>query len=335
MRTVFSGARGRIQDHQGGSYHVTPEALRRLCGEVELLLTDEVIQRAISTHGVAYRVVDGISQMAVALSFAPDLPRARQHEIRCQLPREVLGFPVVFEHGMICRVWGFRKSRPRGGSAIRARDSYIQGTLGCFVERDGQTFGLTCEHVLGTRAKVGLEVEWPRKSFRRDEEWTEFGTIHDLGGLVRNGGVSPTDSALLALAPGLRASQTSLIAHPSADPLDPYEAVATKAAIHKIGGGTGHTIGRVTGLLNIAVLQHHPTGPPSVFRHNDVFEIHGEDRRWCFCDRGDSGAMIWERDRRPRPVGLLIATRLLYKGFAIPAQTVLHHHGVTVAGASK
>lgn len=102
----------------------------------------------------------------------------------------------------------------------------------------------------------------------------------------------------------------------------------------KVGATTGRTYGRVNGLYNIKLDQ---VGPYPIELHG-VLHIETEDNKDDrFCDEGDSGSVIWERDQSPhRAIGMLISDVFMHAGFAVPIRRVLDAiEGEIVSDESK
>jgi hypothetical protein len=261
----------------------------------------------------------------------------RQGCVARPVGEELHGFPVLVETGA-CPRWsaGGLTPKVRGGDGIVAEGTNRLGTLGCFVEREGAVYGLTCEHVLANAKLVATRhtpVSWCKRRTGSETTLRRLGEICETGDIDYQGKTAVSDSALVTVEcpHSLRVRSMGRVRR---DPIDGYLAVATRARVQKSGVATGVTSGRVEGIVNITVEIHDSDGRP-VQRvwYPKVLEILSEEP-WDFFGAGDSGAMFWVVDegRLPRPLGLLCSTSLGYKGYAIPIQRVLDRHRARILG---
>lgn len=186
---------------------------------------------------------------------------------------------------------------------------------------------MTCEHVLAQNPSVPTEdapIEWRAVGSNR---WQHLGRLAQVGGIDYERRVAHTDSAMIRLERNVP-QRVPGIGTPAPQPMNEYEAVATRALVRKCGYSTGVTTGRVEGILDIVVRYHDPAS--TLIAYPGVLEIVSEfAERREFCQGGDSGSVLWDVDRRrPRAVGLLCSTVLQYKGYAIPFRRALDAHGV-------
>lgn len=285
-------------------------------------------------HGVAFRGKHALPSLVVAVDSRRDW---HLQDFR-ELPDIACGLPIWIERSQRPTTtwrWLF-KDRAFGGAGVGSKEAGRLGTLGCFVEKDGKVFGLTCEHNFATASNpafVGQSVFWidtQRHNVRNSEAWKKLGTIAETGGIDHIKRVATTDSALIKLECPFGISLRG-IGRLNQAPMNAYRAVAERVLVVKYGAATQKTYGRVQGTFNVAVTSRNNDGYPiETVQHPNVLEIVADD--WDLCGPGDSGAIFCEGDAsgRPRAVGLLFATTPRSRGYAIPMARVLQHHGVKI-----
>ncbi|MBC7771638.1 MAG: hypothetical protein H7210_04010, partial [Pyrinomonadaceae bacterium] len=116
--------------------------------------------------------------------------------------------------------------------------------------------------------------------------------------------------------------------------------------VQKTGCATGLTFGFVYTVL-ASLRRGRSTDGSRSYSIPDVLEIVPDARSTDFCDRGDSGSVVWDdpdpawtppdelpearpHSRPPRPVALVFSTAKMRRTYAIPIQRVLDDLEVTI-----
>lgn len=252
------------------------------------------------------------------------------------LQDEYEGVPVCVERSTAptLAVWSWKRGPvAQGGVGIRVDDLDRLGTLGCFVERDGKSFGLTCEHVI---AKLDFSIPFGSLVLWKDmrlaqENWAKLGTVAEVGGIDHVTGIAETDSALVSLDCPFAESVVEVgRMHP--EPLDEYLAVATRARVIKMGARTERTVGRIQGSFDVGIRVRDAQGQYlKTILYPNVLEVVAEDLA-LLCGSGDSGSILCaepdNRGEKPRAVGILCSTALQHRGYAVPMTRVLERHRI-------
>lgn len=204
----------------------------------------------------------------------------------------------------------------RCGSSISPGNSASAGTMGALVTKNGETFGLTNNHVTGgcSHSPPGLPILAP-------------GVLDVVAGGIPPFTVGFHDS-VLSMVPGdggnVHIAQNSdaalfRITYPAAVSsfqgtaydtpsliLEPQEGMS----VEKVGRTTGHTTGRIVGreLVPLRVSASAPNyGYKAVVLMPSAFIVHGDDTP--FSEGGDSGSLVVSRqlDGTFAAVGILFA----------------------------
>lgn len=311
---------------------IDAKLVMEVVGEIETFRGLRLGASTIRECGVAYRSVG----KKIVLASILGLDKCdKNFDYGEMLPKTMCGLPVVIERegsDMAVASWGSR--RPRPGGALAADGSARYGTLGCFVTKSQETFGLTCEHVLARTdlmVEIGTRIRY-RKPPIQGEKSVDFGIVSEIGNIDYANGIAEVDSAIIKTEQKTRFTPLGMKRF-SRQVFDPYLAVATKAMVIKTGCQR-RSLGRVNGIKDITVLDRFAGGAQVRILHKLMLEVivaEDEDRNIYFNEPGDSGAVLWTVDSPHRPVGILCATSDGWKGYAMPLERVLEAHRVEMA----
>lgn len=229
---------------------------------------------------------------------------------------------------------GVWRPRIRPGDEIHIRQVGSSGTLGVFVTRGKSIFALTAEHVIAKRGNAPSSGHRVRS--RSCASGADDARSLVLGSPARWGGIDYTeatpsfDAALIKVTTHRIGFEPHQIGAISDKTIPESEALDKNAAVCVFGADTKEVKrGRVQGIYNIKceTLTHFPYRIDGVYR----IEVIGDGSDGLFCDKGDSGAIVWEDGQTPRrAVALLVAENFLHTGFAIPIEKILKHFDVAL-----
>jgi hypothetical protein len=266
----------------------------------------------------------GIGQKPNGESFVKVLTRDKLG-LRPAALSKFYGMPaadiVIEETGLIKLRTPTGLHRPAFPGISVAHYRVTAGTLGCFVEDEKKKiYILSNNHVLANtnRGKYKDAILQPglMDGGRKTKDM-----IAELSYLVEldRSGPNRMDAAIAAVLPDMKydLSFGKKKISGTADPVNGMK-------VEKLGRSTGHTKGRIT-TRNLDI-QVDFDGKAVDFI--DQFEIKG-NRGTMFCDAGDSGALVYEKDTM-KAVGLLFAGTDDGTSFATPINEVLDTFSVRI-----
>ncbi|MET0463117.1 MAG: hypothetical protein ABW007_08180 [Chitinophagaceae bacterium] len=285
-----------------------------------ILPTGSSVQKTLlqSVNGV------GVGQKANGESFVKLLTREKL-KLSPAVLSKFYGMPasgiIIEETGVIKPRTPSGLHRPTFPGISVAHYKVTAGTLGCFVQDEKKKiYILSNNHVLANSNKGKYKDPILQPGLMDGGKRTKD-VIAQLSYLVEldRSGQNRMDAAIAEVVPGI-----------------PYEYVFGKKKItgladpangmkvEKLGRSTGHTKGRIT-TRNLDI-QVDFDGKAVEFI--DQFEVKG-NRGTMFCDSGDSGALIYEKDTM-KAVGLLFAGTDDGTTFATPVSEVLDTFSVRI-----
>lgn len=147
-------------------------------------------KKGVVATGIAYKVINGERTQELALVCSVDKKKPLS-EIRKQdlIPSAVKGIPTdVVEIGVI-KAFHTKRYRPAPGGVSVAHEMVSAGTLGCLVEKDGEQYILSNNHVLAQSndADIGDTILQPgsydggTNSSDRIAKLSDFVKLHFTG----------------------------------------------------------------------------------------------------------------------------------------------------------
>lgn len=250
------------------------------------------------------------------------------------LPRQVNGLRVERVVTGRFKSWALtERDRPvHLGVSVGNENSCLPGTIGCIVERRGQRYALSANHVLAreNQARVGEAIVQPSRADLEPKPCTAAPASSVIGRLtdfqrVYYDGKTPNfmDAAIAELTlPGAMvrgATPRGFYGAPSSNPA----AATFGMRVMKLGRTTSLTHGVITG-VNAKVRVDFPGGVALL-----VGQLETTDN---FGDNGDSGALMVTDDGPTRPVAMVIGGNGNGAALATPIGRILSRFNVRISG---
>ncbi|HUU45566.1 MAG TPA: hypothetical protein VM118_07495 [Acidobacteriota bacterium] len=201
------------------------------------------------------------------------------------------------------------------------------GTIGCVVEKDGQKYILSNNHVLArsNAASIGEDIVQPgRYDNKRCENRVatdKVGELADFEPIAFDGANNYFDAAIAVYttADVTCATLPEFYGLPGTTVVDAYVGMSVK----KVGRTTALTVGTVDA-INVTSSIGYSTG--SAIFVNQIMTTKGFDKS------GDSGSMVVTNDANNNPVALLFAGTGSGIAIVSPIAPVFERFGVTICG---
>lgn len=286
--------------------------------------------------GIGKKLTDGMAMGgtdAVHVYVRAKIPKGQLDEDE-KIPPEFGQLPTdVIEVGDITafqslKSWQrFGHHRPVSCGVSVGHPSVTAGTLGCVVEKNGQHFILSNNHVLANcnLAAIGNKIIQPGAADGGASPTHDLATLSDFKRLDFSGAANEIDAAIALIGDD---SQT--IVEPEiidiGRPLKVVKPAAQYQSVRKHGRTTGHTVGVIMA-LSVDIWVGYPPHGRAWFE--DQITITGVGSA-SFSMGGDSGSLIVDAVTL-EPVGLLFAGSGSLT-LANPIDKVLSHFSVSVVG---
>lgn len=221
------------------------------------------------------------------------------------IPEQIDGVPTdVEEVGDIAALSFKSRLRPvPGGVSSGNCTAVMAGTLGCFVEREGELFALSNNHVFALTNASPSDAEIPQPG-RLDGGLCPRDSIAVLGPLVPldfGPGGNLVDAALARIEDPSLADRRIIRPLGRREALvSPHVAPALQMSVMKSGRTTGFTRGLIDA-VRVTLQVQYGTG---VATFSNQFRVSGT--AGLFSNPGDSGSLVTS-DPGNQPVGLLFA----------------------------
>ena len=236
----------------------------------------------------------------LASDWVDQIKRVARHEARA----------VFVGRVRQCSAWHQNHHRPlRAGCSVGHRRT-TAGTLGCFVNIEGQRAILSNNHVIAhvNQGRAGDPILQPGRADGGADPDHRIATLHSFSPIAFEAGSRNfVDAAAATLLPDvdpdldLRRDDGAVIGRLLGDVLEPD----VSESVMKIGRTTGLTHGRIHAvnvqLVNVAMSSR---GSDRIARFDGQIAIEGIDGG-AFSKPGDSGSVVMSTERRP--VGLCFA----------------------------
>jgi hypothetical protein len=269
------------------------------------------------------------SQEAIKIYVRIKIPKndLSPHEL---IPPEFEGFPTdVIEIGDVTAfptLTGNRqkKNRPTSCGVSVGHPLITAGTLGCLVEKNGETYILSNNHVLANSnvAAIGDKIIQPGSLDGGFSPSENIATLSDFKQLDFTGAANNIDAAIAKLDNVIGVDK---------DVIDigvvkkKTKNAALYQSVRKHGRTTGHTIGVVND-LSVDIWVNYGGNRAWFENQIAIIGVGGKD----FSQGGDSGSLIVDAVSL-NPVGLLFAGGNGIT-FANRIDDVLNHFGVSISG---
>ena len=234
---------------------------------------------------------------------------------------DVTAFPVT-------KTWDRqKKNRPTTSCGVSVGHPNITaGTLGCLVEKNGEKFILSNNHVLANSnsASIGDKIIQQGKADGGSSPSEDIATLTDWKSLDFTGAANDIDAAIAKL------DATSLVEREIVDIGSPLKTTASAAlyqSVRKHGRTTGHTVGVIVDLSVDIWVNYGVSGRAWFENQIGITGIYGQ----IFSQGGDSGSLIVDAVTL-NPVGLLFAGGGGMT-FANRIDDVLNYFNVSIVGA--
>jgi hypothetical protein len=231
------------------------------------------------------------------------------------------------------------------GSSISAADRVATGTMGCLVEKDGQIYGLTNNHVTGNYAQTapGMPILAPGLLDAQPGNLDPFTIGHHshcapwTPGTPEN--VPIKNNLDLAL---FRIADSGLVTSFQGDHFDTPMRIAPAAEVIKARGTKVFKVGRSTGFTS-GNLWGQATGTVEIFMSDKDFKspvhfdntlIVRDDHTGQFARTGDSGSLVvWRKNGEYEAVGILFCVYIPEStSYLMPMEEVVKHLQVSLIG---
>ena len=292
--------------------------------------TDDYSSNVIG-WGIGIRVVDGriiSGESTVRVYVRELLPDQHIPEQFGTLPTE------VFEAGKFIAYQDAGRSRPAPGGVSVGHPAAGSGTLGCLVEKAGNHYILSNNHVLAgsNAAEPGDRVLQPGPADGGTSPDDEIATLEPYQEIDFTGAPNYIDAAIALVGDCNQEVVLPEIIDIGLSQTFPLTASHYQTVL-KYGLTTGLTVGFVDDISMDYDVNYYENGSAK-FRNQIL--IRGSDSSH-FSQPGDSGSLIVDEETRA-PVALLFASGEVDGGpatLANPINLVLQHYGVTVVGGNE
>ena len=286
--------------------------------------------------GIGPKVVNGsviVADEAVRVLVRVKIPRDQlTHDETVpeefnKLPTDVVEVGDVTALALLKSWQRFGRHRPTSCGVSVGHKNITAGTLGCVVERDGDHYILSNNHVLADSNKgiVGVdEIIQPGRLDGGSAPGDKIADLTDFEPLDFSGNDNEIDAAIAKIGTsGQKKVERDII--DIGKPQQLIKPAATYQSVRKHGRTTGHTIGVVT-TVSTDLWVGYGVGQKAWFVDQiEIIGVGGKD----FSQGGDSGSLIVDAVTL-EPVGLLFAGGKS-QTFANPIDKALNRFGVTIA----
>lgn len=281
-------------------------------------------ERNIVGWGIGTETVDGTiqSDKGTLRVYVRELPGPAMPEQFGDLPTEVIE---------VGRITAYQSQDPVLCGVSVGHPNVTAGTLGCLVEKDGNHYILSNNHVLAdsNAAAPGDPIIQPGTVDGGTSPDNDIATLEPYCEIDFSGEPNAIDAAI-ALVGDCNQTRVSPeiigIGFPGSDPVT----ASFDQIVQKSGRTTGHTIGTVVDISGDFWVNY---GDQFAFFEDQII-VESVDSH-PFAAGGDSGSLILEKqeqERPPAPVALLFAGSESGIVIANPIKLVLDYYGVTIVG---
>ena len=232
------------------------------------------------------------------------------------------------------------RHRPALGGVSVGHSRVTSGTLGCLVEKNGDHYILSNNHVLAATntAQVGDPVVQPGSKYGGSSPHDNIAILEPYQSIDFSLDISKPNKIDAAIARVGNCQQTLVlpeifgIGMPGSTPLPP-EIDPRGRSVEKYGARTRHKIGIVRAIDVLVRMRYKVDNQEFVALFDGQIAISGNDSL-PFSKGGDSGSLIVDSETR-KPIALLFGgsnERNEKLTYANPIALVLEHYGVTVVG---
>lgn len=275
----------------------------------------------ITGWGIGKKAIDGTTLDTVRI-YVRELPDPTIPGHFGELPTDVI------EMGQITAYQNPQdRHRPVPCGVSVGHPNITAGTLGCLVEKNGNHYILSNNHVLAdsNAAVVGDPVIQPGPHDRGSSPEDDIATLKPYREIDFSGASNSIDAAI-----ALVGDCNQAIVIPEIIEIGMPRSAPIPASLDQIVRKCGRTTGQTTGIVtDISADIRVGFGNQDAWFEDQIVIKSVEHEH--FSQGGDSGSLIVDEDTL-RPVALLFAGSDLGDTFANPIDLVLQHYGVTVIG---
>ena len=261
-----------------------------------------------------------------------------------KIPKDFKGLPTeIVEVGKVTVYQNpIERHRPTRAGVSVGHPSITSGTLGCLVEKNGNHYILSNNHVLAAtnNAEVSDPVVQPGRKYDGSSPHDDIAILeeyHPIDFSLDPENLNRIDAAIAKVGDCLQQivmPEIIDIGLPRSVPLSEYGHDPRGRLVRKYGAKTLHTIGIIQAIDVFVTVTYNVDGQEHEAMFDGQISIEGVDLS-PFSKGGDSGSLIVDSEWL-KPVGLLFAGGSNEKGkkvtYANPIELVLEHYDVTIVG---